>query len=262
MPPALRVEADGGFVEEEHARAVHEGARELEPTLHAAGERPHPATAYRLERGPCQRVLDGPSALLAWDVVEHGVDLQVLARREAVVEGGVLEHHAQDSPHRGRVTLHVVPHDAGAPLTGAHQRGEHVHGGGLAGAVGPEEREELSWGNGERHRRDRHHVSVAAAEVLRLDGGPARFDAEWAIWLPLVAIRVAGGSHDQDTTAPERRARPLASQDAPRRFQRFPEVPTCRSRVLDGVLVVLVVVLALFFLALPFGLEAGQRFDH
>src|SRR5690606_12178520 len=147
MPPPLRVEADGGFVEEEHAGAVHEGTRQLEPALHAAGERPHPATAYLLERGPFQRVLDCPSALLAWDVVEHGVDLQVLARREAVVEGGVLEHHAQVATYRRRLVHDVVTCHGGATLAGAHQCREHVKRGGLACTVRTEEGEELATGH-------------------------------------------------------------------------------------------------------------------
>ena len=36
VTPALRVEAGGGLVEEQHRRPVHEGGREVEPAAHAA----------------------------------------------------------------------------------------------------------------------------------------------------------------------------------------------------------------------------------
>ena len=56
------------------------------------------------------------------------------------------------------------------PSVGRQEAGEDLHGGGLAGAVGPEEAEDLALARRVKSRRvDRDPVAVPLGEVLDLD---------------------------------------------------------------------------------------------
>ena len=75
----LRVEADGRLVKEQHARGVQQPARDLQPSFHAARERPHQALApvpqtHHLQHLP-HAVGDGGLG----DAVQLGVEAQVLS---------------------------------------------------------------------------------------------------------------------------------------------------------------------------------------
>ena len=61
----LQVEGAERLVEEQHARPVHERARERDPLLLAAGELPRLALAERAELDEVEDVLDAPLELLA-----------------------------------------------------------------------------------------------------------------------------------------------------------------------------------------------------
>ena len=140
----LRVEPDGRLVEEEHLGVVQQPAGDLQPALHAAGEGAHERMAPVGQPDDVEHVLDALLADAARDVVEHGVELQVLIGREPVVERGVLEDHADRLPHAGRLGGDVVAGQLG-PAAGRPEQGrEHVDGRALAGAVRAEEAEDLA----------------------------------------------------------------------------------------------------------------------
>ena len=166
---ALRIEAQRRLIEEQHARAMHDCARKLEAALHAAGERAHAAVADFGKGGPNQRLLDCFGARILRDAVEHGMNVQVLFGCQALIDGRVLEHHAQLPAHLCRVLDHVKAHHLGRARGGRGQRGEHMHDGGLARTVRTQEGEELASGHGERYGIGRGYVSVATADGQRLN---------------------------------------------------------------------------------------------
>jgi len=83
-------------------------------------------------------------------VAQVGHQEQVLLAGEEVVDGGELAGDADHLAHRVRVAGHVMardPHLAAVGAVGADQGGQDVHRGGLAGAVGAEQREDGSLRN-------------------------------------------------------------------------------------------------------------------
>ena len=66
------------------------------------------------------------------------------------VEAGVLEDDAERAPHLVLLALRIVPVDAKGAAGWLQDGGEHLDGGGLAGAVGAEKAENLPLRNRER----------------------------------------------------------------------------------------------------------------
>ncbi len=95
----LRVEADRGLVEEQHARGVQQAAGDLQAPLHAAGEGAHQGSRV----APTAAASRAPSACAARSLARHpvqlGVQAQVLLGREVVVERGVLEDETDVASH-------------------------------------------------------------------------------------------------------------------------------------------------------------------
>src|SRR5438309_144653 len=78
-----RIESDRGLVEEQHAGAVQQRGRDLEPAQHAARELAGQAVEHRLE---AHRLDDLGDALLAIASIHAGhlrVELEVLSGRES-----------------------------------------------------------------------------------------------------------------------------------------------------------------------------------
>jgi len=73
----------------------------------------------------------------------------VLAPGQVRVEGDVLQRRADRGAHVGALADDVVAADRRMPRRRRQQCGEHQHGGGLAGAVRPEEAVDLAGGDPE-----------------------------------------------------------------------------------------------------------------
>ena len=91
----LRIEADGRLVEKQDAGIVHQRARDLEPPLHAGGERAHQplapfasSTRASISSMRARRTARGHA-------VDEPVELEILLDRQAVVEARLLEHDAE-----------------------------------------------------------------------------------------------------------------------------------------------------------------------
>jgi hypothetical protein len=83
--------------------------------------------------------VDGGPALGGRDAVQAREDAQVVADGQRRVEVVELRHHAHLRPgHLALLGQDVAEHDQ-APLVGDRLGGEHLHGGRLAGPVGPEQ---------------------------------------------------------------------------------------------------------------------------
>ena len=119
----------------------------VEATAHAARERPHQPVG-RVGEAQALEQLVGPRAdHRARQVVEAADHLEVGARGEQVVDGGLLAGEAELRAHDGRIGDDVVPGDRRAALGRAQQRGEDAHRRGLAGAVVAEQAEHRALGD-------------------------------------------------------------------------------------------------------------------
>ena len=141
--PAARVEAGRRLVEEQHRRPGDQAHGDVEAAAHAAGVAlDHPVAG--VDEVEALEQLAPTLAGRGDRHVEQAPDvLEVLGAGEPLVDGGVLagEPDARLGPHR--LGDHVDAVDEGPPGVGLDQRREDAHGGGLAGAVGPEHAEHL-----------------------------------------------------------------------------------------------------------------------
>ena len=90
-------------------------------------------------------------------------------RGQLVVEAGVLEHDAERSPHLVLLRARVEAVDAQRAAGGLEQGGQHLDGGGLAGAVRAEKGEDLPFSTA-------NEISVHGAEVAEVLHQVADFD--------------------------------------------------------------------------------------
>jgi hypothetical protein len=100
------------------------------------------------------------------ELADHG---EVLAPREEAVDRGVLRREADPPPHPGRVGGDVDPGDARDARVGLRERGQDADGGGLAGAVRPEQAADGTARHVERDAVERRLVAVSLDEVVDLD---------------------------------------------------------------------------------------------
>ena len=167
---ALRVEPGGRLVEEEDARVMHERERQVEPALHAARVAADLAVRRVGEADALEQRVAARAPLGLRHALERGLEAHVLAAGEQRVERRLLERRADLAPHRGAVLHDVAPGHARGARGGRQQRGEHQHGGRLAGAVGPEEAIDLAGLDPQVDAVDRPHGTLELAhEALDLD---------------------------------------------------------------------------------------------
>src|SRR5438067_9670419 len=150
---AGRVEAGGRLVQEQHPRPVHETANDLQLALHAARQLLHRLEDLGLQAEDAGQVAqllaicprhgaeEGPVRI---EAVEDGVKAHVLLAREVQVEAVLLKDDAHARAHSGGIAHGVAAVDHHAPGGRPKGGGEDRDGGGLAGAVRPQQREELA----------------------------------------------------------------------------------------------------------------------
>ena len=112
-------------------------------------------------------VVQPPVDLVAVQAVEAALEAQQLAAGLLVVEGGVLQRHADAQAHGVGLGGDVVAGDPGPPAGRQQQRAQHPHGGGLAGAVGAEEAVDLARRHLEVDAVDGHRCRRSGAGGLR-----------------------------------------------------------------------------------------------
>ena len=170
----LVAHAGGGLVEQHELRVERDRGRDLERALAAVGQldrrhggmlgdadgieqlaRPavvaveRPLGAPEVERFAAPALEGDPDVLQRGEVAEHGRDLE-----------------RADQAHLGHVgglgARDVAPFVGDPPARGGEELGEQVEAGGLAGAVGADQRVDGTAANPQRHVLDR----VEAAELL------------------------------------------------------------------------------------------------
>jgi hypothetical protein len=138
----LDVDTGGGLVEHDHRRLVHQRLRHQHAALHAARELAHVGRGLVGEAEAVQQLVDPGVVVLDAEVAR--LDAQRLAHVEEGVEHQLLRHDAELAARLGVVALHVEAVHADGAGRGARQPREHADQGGLAGAVGAEQAEELA----------------------------------------------------------------------------------------------------------------------
>jgi hypothetical protein len=159
------VEAGRRLVEEDQLGVADEGQGEVEPALLAAGERAHIRVRLLLQARDRDDLLDVARAR-----IEVGEVPERLARRDVAVHPGRLQDDADALAQLTRVLLGIVAEhrdDAGRAGPVAL---EDLDRGRLAGAVGPEQAEDLAHGDLEVQAPHGLVLAVGLAQVADEDG--------------------------------------------------------------------------------------------
>src|SRR5436309_14142311 len=170
---ALRIEAERRLVEKQYLRRVQQPTGDLEAALHATGERLHQVIAPLPQLEHSEQRLAPRSSDLTRHMVQHAVDIHVLPRRELAVETRILEDDAEPLADVGPMRGDVESVELERARRRMQQGGEHLDGGGLAGAVRPQERENLPGADVEGDVVDGHDGAERLDDVLDPD--------DWAI---------------------------------------------------------------------------------
>ena len=157
---ALRVEAGGGLIEDQHAWFGDEGLRQAEPLAHPERVGAHPPVGRAGQSDGGQHLVNAAG----WHSGHGRGDAQRGAAGAPGVQRGGVQQGAGDSRRVGQVG-EPVPGDGGLPGVGPGQAGERAQGRGLAGAVGAEEPGDGALLAGERHLVHREYRPVPLAEA-------------------------------------------------------------------------------------------------
>jgi len=167
--PGLWVEADRRLVKEQYGRGVQHPPGDLESAGHAAREGGDQVAPAVLEGHQAQHTIDPFVDLGAGDVVEDGVETQVLLGGQLVVKGLFLKDDPDAAPHRLGLALHVEATDARLPASRPGESAQHLDRGGLARPVGTEKGKDLAAGDGERHLLHCFDLAVALGKTRHFD---------------------------------------------------------------------------------------------
>ena len=189
-----RVHSERGLVQEEEPGLVDEGAGEPELLLHPPGELPREPVGERLQARELEEPLEPRRPLRPGNLVEIGIEAQVLEHRQVGVEPEALRHV-------GNLRLDAlgIPDDAGSEDLGLSRRRtkhprEHPEKRRLSGAVRPHEAEELSRHGFERDAVDRGLTAERLREARDANRGRHRDSASRRTSAGIPGFRSPDGS--------------------------------------------------------------------
>ena len=162
------VEARRGLVEEEEVRVADDPQAHIEPSLLAARQPLDAVVALLLQTDELDHLVDRTRV-----GVVAGIARQDLAHRVVGLDGQLLEHHAdaRAEPALGAVVGRIDAERLDPPAGPLAEALEDLDGGGLAGAVRPEQREHLALLHLEAHVAHSHVLAVGLGEVLHAHCG-------------------------------------------------------------------------------------------
>ena len=145
--PAARIQAGGRLIQEDDAGVPDQRHRQVEAAPHApgVGEGQFPGRVGQLEafkqrNGTCL-------PLTPTQVVQVGHEPQILFAGEQVVHRRELSGDADSRSNRVGLPGQIVPGHLHLPAVGVNQRGQDLHYGSFAGAVGAKQREDRPFRN-------------------------------------------------------------------------------------------------------------------
>ena len=160
----LRVEAVGGFVEDDEVGVAEEGVGEAEALLHAHRIGVELGAGAVGEAHLVEEAVDFVGGSALGDALEVG---QVAASGEVGVEGGGL-YDGADAAEGGFQVVGLAEEGEGAG-GGREEAEEHAHSSGLAGAVGAEEAVDVAASDLDGEFVDGQDVAVAFGKSVGLD---------------------------------------------------------------------------------------------
>src|SRR5690606_2964517 len=139
-----RIEAGGGFIEEQDFRVVDQGTRQRQPLLHALAVATN-FLAGAICKAECFQQMSNPGCLVGgWHTVQIGIDRQVGIAAQTLIQS---RRFCQDSgalAQRAPIILWRQVQNGGGTAGRREDAVEQPDGGGLASAVVPQKTEYLA----------------------------------------------------------------------------------------------------------------------
>ncbi len=162
------VETRERLVEQHEPRVVQQRSLEGQALAHAARKALHGVVAPVGQVGALECRVDSPHHVR--NAVQPAVEQEVLRGRQLGIEVEIVTDEADPLPQRRRrVSVVLAVRDATARRR--QQRRGHRQQRGLAGAVGPEQRDDLARLAAQRDAVERPAPAVAARDVGKREGG-------------------------------------------------------------------------------------------
>src|SRR5260370_22632515 len=127
LASALRIEAQGWFVEKEDLRHVQQSTGDLQSAFHAAGELLHKILPPipQLEDG--EQLLNSPGPKLPWHPVENPVQLHIFVSSLLLIQAGVLKHDSELPPFCHLVAHSIYSIQLDRAAAGTKHRRQHLY---------------------------------------------------------------------------------------------------------------------------------------
>ena len=169
LDPGPRVEARRRLVQEQDLGIVDQRMGQAEALLHAPREPLDVGLALVGEVDQLQEIADDPLPGGGREAVAAGEEVEVLPDPHVVVDPERVRHEAEDATDLVGVPAHRPAGDLGLAGRRLEERGQDPEGRRLAGAVGPDQAEDLALLDVEVEAGDGERLVVALHEALGLD---------------------------------------------------------------------------------------------
>src|SRR5690242_20150997 len=234
--PALRVDPDRGFVQDQQLRLVQQADADVETPLHPAGVLLDLVAGPVGQAGQVEHLVGAASRPRGRHAVEPGEEHEVLAARQVRVDGQVLGHVAERALGPHRVRRHRLPGHGHLAGVAFEQADDHRDSRGLACPVRAEQPVGLTRGDVEADPVHRDELAEAAPQaaalqyVLPVHRPPRRRAQHIGAWTARAYGRLPG-PHRITAAGPSPRApagrwsgagRRLAGRREPSRARRRP----------------------------------------
>lgn len=170
LEPGRGVQAGRGLVEDDHRRVADEAHRDVQASPHAAGVRPG-TPVRRVGEGEAPQQVLGDRAGVRHPP-QPGDEDEVLLPGEHRVDRGELPGQADGATDVVGAGRHVEPRDRDHARVGPQQRRQDAHQGGLPGAVGAEEGDDLPPLDLEVDAAQHLEAAVGLLHAAQQDGRP------------------------------------------------------------------------------------------
>ena len=167
----LRIESGGRLVEDQELGFVDERLREAHPLAIAAAELPDDVLPGLPERAALDRAGHGRPDPAFRDSPEARRELEEGGDLHFRVERRVFRQVSDPPPDLEGRLRDVQATDQHPPLARRHEAGDDPHGGGLPGAVRPQEAEDLALRDAEAEVRYRERLPIALGDAVHLYEG-------------------------------------------------------------------------------------------
>ena len=163
---ALRIDADGGLVEQQNLRIVQQRSRQVEPAFHPATEGPDLVPGAVGEAHQSQRIGDRAFRSGAVQIVKRGEKDKVVERRQLVIQCHVLRNQADFSLDRVSIPAQGTACNEHLAGIGPQQASDDRNGSRFSRAVGPQQPHRLSRSRPQADTIDGDDLSIALVQSL------------------------------------------------------------------------------------------------